>query len=73
VDDYRKVLVDCLVYRPRTVLNFARTRPTAPMSESVVRDTLKQLEALEARREALRPEPDTGSVGKAETNSTVAP
>ncbi len=59
VDEYRRVLTAYLERRERAASTIARLWLFTPGTEKVVRETLQQLDALDARRAALRPKPDT--------------
>ena len=66
VDDYRRVLADYLARREKTGMTMPGRGMVAPGAKSVVRETLKQLTALDARRQAAKPTPEPAATVQAE-------
>lgn len=56
VDEYRQLIAGYLEMREKIRLVFPSAQPTTPTLKGLLRETLKQLDALDARRQALRPE-----------------
>jgi hypothetical protein len=73
VDDYRRLLSAYLDKRDRAGLIPPGSKMPAPGANFVVRETLRQLAQLEARREALRPPPVPLSAAQAATDPTASP
>lgn len=59
VDEYRRLLANYLTQRGQVGRTSARVNP--PTARSVMRETLKQLEALEQHREKVRPTPSAAT------------
>ena len=57
VDEYWRVLADYLNQRDRTAETLAGHKGVVANARSVVRETLKQFEALETQRQQLKPKP----------------
>jgi len=73
VDDYRRLLSVYLERRGRAGLMLAGSKIPSAGANSVVRETLRQLAALEARREKLRPNPETVSATQAVADPITSP
>jgi hypothetical protein len=67
VDDYRQVIATYLQPNRSGFARFLRGRWTSPIPDRVVEETIKQLDALDARREALRPSPPNPVAAAGET------
>ena len=66
VDDYRASIQTCLQRQSQVDFSlFSRTR-VAPNADLAVEDAIKQLDALDVRREALRPQPAAAVTGAAQ-------
>ncbi|MSU59504.1 MAG: hypothetical protein EXS35_15260 [Pedosphaera sp.] len=70
VDDYRRVLANYLDHRGRAGLALTGARGNIPAAKTFLQDTLKQLEALEARRQEMKP---AAAVSAAPTGSPPSP
>ncbi len=67
VDEYRRVLADYLDRRGKTGMTMPGRGRNAPGAKSVVSETLRQLTALDARRQAAKPTPASAAKVQAET------
>jgi hypothetical protein len=73
LDDYRRWLAAYLDKRDRPGMILSASKIAPPGDKSIVREALKQLSELEARREAIRPRPKPASPARAETDPTASP
>ena len=73
VDDYRRWLADYLDRRDHPRMVLPASKRASPGAKDVVRETLKQLAALEARREAMRPRPTPVSAARSAGDPTASP
>ena len=67
VDEYRRVLADYLDRREKVGMTMPGRGMNAPGAKFVVRETLKQLAALDARRAAAKPTPVTTATEQVES------
>lgn len=63
VDEYRRVVADYLSRREQAGLVFPGGKNQLPTARTLVRETLRQLEALEAQRQKLKPQAATPVAG----------
>lgn len=56
-DEYRQLIAGYLEMREKIGFVLPTARPTTPTLKGLLRDTLKQLDALESKRRALQPQP----------------
>jgi hypothetical protein len=73
VDEYHRVLATYLQRREQAESTHSANRQPNRILQRVVDQTFEQLNALEARRQALRPEPDSTSAAESGTDPTPAP
>lgn len=57
LNEYRQILADYLKRRGQAAFTLPGARPPAPTVKGVVQETLRQLNALDERRMALKPQP----------------
>ena len=73
VDDYRRLIRSYLQKRSLAGHTLSSRKPSGPVTDRLAEETLNQLDALDARREALRPSPPPPVTAATETAPATPP